>query len=329
MGGSLVNKIVQGDAFETLKTLPDNQVDCVITSPPYWAVRDYRVDGQIGLEPTISEYISRLTTVFSEVKRVLKKEGSCWVVMGDTYGRGNRGPNTTETIRGRLLVPKSPVMTEKTLCLIPDRFAISMVDSGWILRNRIIWYKPNCMPSSAKDRFTIDFEHVFFFTKSPRYYFETQYEPLSRKYDEFFDNKAWSEGRAKYQNHRSSRWMKTGLWPAFGGKKGSDGVNHTYSCEQRAVNGHGRIKRAVWKIPTSSYSEAHFATFPERLIETPIKATCPINGVVLDPFMGAGTTGLVALKNARKFLGIELNPSYIEMANKRLEHFLKQSTLTF
>ena len=308
----MFNRIIQGDSLEQLKTLPDNLVDCCITSPPYWALRDYKVEGQLGLEPTFDEYLTKLVDVFDQIKRVLKKTGSCWVVMGDTYaGTCSKGTNGTfrdpKYRNGRNSQDSTVVnnrvegIQDKSLCLIPDRFAIAMLDHGWILRNKIIWHKPNCMPSSAKDRFTVDFETVFFFVKSPKYYFETQYESFIKR--------------------------DLVIWPKFGGNKGSDGMNRIYSCERRLINSKGRIKRAVWKISTKPYSEAHFAVFPEQLIETPIKAGCPPDGLVLDPFMGAGTTALVALKNVRKFLGIELNPDYIELANKRIEPFLKQSTL--
>ena len=189
------NAILHGPALEQLKTLESDSVDCCVTSPPYWALRDYKILGQLGLEPTFQEYITKLIEIFNQVKRVLKKEGSCWVNMGDTYSQGdtisNRYGLSGSTLDApikhkadhfsRKVVQSIP---QKSLCLIPERFAIAMVDEGWILRNKIIWYKPNCMPSSAKDRFTVDWEYLFFFTKSQRYYFETQYEvydkPLNR-----------------------------------------------------------------------------------------------------------------------------------------------------
>lgn len=266
--------LICGDAYESLKHLESESVDCCVTSPPYYQLRDYKTEGQLGLEPTMSDYISRLTAIFSEVKRVLKKEGSCWVVMGDGYD------------------------DKKSLCLIPERLTLSMVDDGWILRNRIIWHKPNCMPSSATDRFTIDFENLFFFTKSQKYYFETQYEPLESKF------------RLKGDYN-------------FGGKRAVEYGNPTYSGKRwmHENSQYGRIKRAVWKIPTQPYSEAHFATFPEKLVEIPIRASSPSDGLVLDPFAGSGTVGLVAARNGRRFVGIELNPDYVSLAENRLKQW--------
>jgi site-specific DNA-methyltransferase (adenine-specific) len=273
--------------------------------------------GELGLEPTFELYIKHLIQIFNEVKRVLKKTGSCWVVMGDTYstkptGIFNGGSITKNNPNGFYRKTKASGfmmysnqdttktgIPEKSLCMIPSRFAIAMIDNSWILRNDLIWHKPNCMPSSAKDRFTIDYDHVFFFTKSQRYYFETQYEPHSRDWTN--DIPHWKNGTAKY---------------------------HFKKCHfPNDPNPKGRIKRSVWKIPTAPYAEAHFAVYPEKLIETPIKASCPVNGVVLDPFAGSGTTGLVALKNARNFIGIELNADYIELAQKRLKPYLNQRLL--
>src|SRR3990167_10820798 len=196
-----VNMIIQGDSLEILKTLPDESIDCAITSPPYWALRDYGVKGQLGLEPTFQEYITKLCDIFDEVKRVLKKEGTCWVNIGDTYmgnssysAKGRQGfgndkigminkkqwtdPKHKNTV-GRLRVrehTESGQIIEKSLCQIPSRFAIEMTNRGWILRNEIIWHKPNCMPSSADDRFTVDFEKIFFFVKNKKYCFKQQLE---------------------------------------------------------------------------------------------------------------------------------------------------------
>ena len=357
-----MNNILHGPALEKLKELDSESVDFCITSPPYWALRDYKTEGQLGLEPTFQEYITKLIEIFNQVKRVLKKSGSSWVNIGDTYN------------------------PEKSLCLIPQRFAIAMVDAGWICRNTIIWYKPNCMPSSARDRFTVDFEYLFFFTKSQRYYFDTQYEPLivpNRKTGDHI-------GGNKYIDF-------------VGADKYTDLRNNGYR-----LNPLGRIKRCVWKIPTQPFSEAHFAVFPPALVETPLKACCPEfvcrkcgkpreriiestvppqpqrpnnngkwdsyedniaskriatgnhakrdylrslgiendttpktfkgytecgcnagfdGGIVLDPFIGSGTVGLVAIQNARNFIGIELSQSYIDMAMKRLEPYLLQTRL--
>ena len=276
-----LNNILHGPALEQLKTLDSESVDCCITSPPYFGLRDYKVDGQLGLEKNPQEYIQNLMQIFDKVKRILKSSGAAWINMGDSYN-GN-----------------------KSLSLIPERFAIAMVDQGWILRNKIIWYKPNCMPSSAKDRFTVDWEYLFFFTKSQKYYFETQYEP--------------------YDLTNPSGWRKQDA--IFGGSKAEGYENATYSGNAWSPNPLGRIKRCVWKIPTKPFSEAHFAAFPPGIVYIPLMATCPVNGVVLDPFIGSGTTALVAVNNARNFIGIELNQSYIDMAMERLRPYLLQTRL--
>jgi site-specific DNA-methyltransferase (cytosine-N4-specific) len=267
------NVIFQGDALAGLKTLPDGCVDMCMTSPPYWALRDYGVEGQLGLEPTFEEYIKKLCDIFDQVNRVLKPQGTCWVNLGDCYGghfgepngpklpkSGNNGYAMAARVKERL--------PAKCLVQIPARFSIEMGKRGWILRNELIWHKGNCIPSSAKDRFTVEFEKLFFFTKSKRYHFKTQSEP--------------------------------------------------------AVTGNpaGRNARCVWKINPSQFGEAHYATYPEALCEIPIDAGCPPEGVVLDPFFGAGTTGLVALKQAKDFVGIELNPEYVKMAVQRLDPFM-------
>lgn len=308
------NKIIQGDALEELKKLSDESIDCAITSPPYWALRDYGVKGQLGLEPTFQEYITKLCDMFDEVKRVLKKEGTCWVNIGDTYGGSGKGVNRNgmdgstigTTHRTKELnkltkeswvfkeAPKTTGDVDKSLCQIPSRFAIEMTNRGWILRNEIIWHKPNCMPSSADDRFTVDFEKVFFFVKSKKYYFEQQLEKSS-----------WFE-----KDHRAIDG------PTYGNKalQGEYAINKGGAFRDDGM----KNKRTVWRINTKGYSEAHFATFPEDLIVPMVKAGCPKGGIVLDIFMGAGTTGLGAKKLGRNYLGIELNPEYIKIAEQRL-----------
>jgi site-specific DNA-methyltransferase (adenine-specific) len=277
-----MRELIQGDALSELKKLPDESVNCCVTSPPYWALRDYGVKGQLGLEPTFQEYITKLCDIFDEVKRVLRKDGTCWVNIGDTYNAnfrwGKKETASKEQLgnRGTVDFMGKQGTISKCLLQIPSRFAIEMTNRGWILRNEIIWYKPNCMPSSVKDRFTVDFEKIFFFVKNKKYWFETQYE------------------KAK-----------------------------TYEKDDIKQNPQGRNKRCVWRITTKPYKEAHFATFPEDLVETPIKAGCPVSGTVLDPFCGSGTTGVVAKKLNREFIGIELNPEYIKLAKKRIKNTQK------
>lgn len=310
-------QIIHGNALDELSKLPDESVDCCITSPPYWALRDYKVVGQLGLEPTIDEYITKLVEIFDQVQRVLKKTGSCWVVIGDTYAAGTRSnrngmSETTlgggkkklrEIINNPRICSSEQNISDKSLCMIPERFSIKMIDHGWILRNKIVWYKPNCMPSSAKDRFTVDWEYVYFFTKSQRYFFETQYEPIQET----------SIERDKSPRHT----IQCIVSPT--GTRGKQILP--------PLNALGRIKRCVWKISTKPFSGAHFAVFPPDLVLPMIKAGCPLNGVILDPFFGAGTVGLVALQNNRDFVGIELNPEYIEIAKTRLNPLLNQQKL--
>jgi DNA modification methylase len=296
--------IIQGDCLTELKKLPDESVNCCITSPPYWALRDYGVAGQLGLEPTFQEYITKLCDIFDEVKRVLRKDGTCWVNIGDTYGGSGAGTwqNKPDDAKSKevytLPYGKSSCSKmrgtpqDKCLLQIPSRFAIEMTNRGWILRNEIIWYKPNCMPSSVKDRFTVDFEKIFFFVKNKKYAFETQYEEMS------------SNGEGGFTNKATCKYAKAGLASMVNAK----------------VNPQGRNKRCVWRITTKPYKEAHFAVFPEDLVETPIKAGCPESGTVLDPFCGSGTTGVVAKKLNREFIGIELNPEYIKLAEKRINN---------
>jgi DNA modification methylase len=315
--------IIQGDALSNLSELKSESVDCCITSPPYWALRDYKVEGQLGLEPTFQEYVSKLVTIFDQVKRVLKKTGTCWVVMGDTYvGTGDKKGRSGGVALDKKCVCSRTLETynnktvkgipSKSLCMIPSRFAIAMIDQGWILRNDLIWQKGNCMPSSAKDRFTIDYEHVFFFVKGQKYWFETQYESNIKDPEDIVRRAL----KTSQYNRKASY---------FGGHYHN---NKQTEEEVRKQVSLGRIKRAVWKINTQPYKEAHFAVFPEKLIEPMIRAGCPVDGTVLDCFMGSATTGLVALKNARNFIGIELSADYIKLAQKRLEPYLLQAKLT-
>lgn len=338
------NIILQGDALTQLKTLPSESIDCIMTSPPYWALRDYGVEGQLGLEKTFDEYIKKLCDIFDEIKRVLKKSGSCWINIGDTYSTksgtgfvddnlthnkhldGNEGlygkvknTNIQDVTKGtginkanELRGSKNLNYPDKSLCMIPFRFAIEMVNRGWILRNNIIWHKPNCMPSSVKDRFTVDFEYFFFFVKSKRYYFETQQEKSVDKesYTGRKRRKVGTMAKSDLKNYQQAGKIQENGWLKGEGK--------TYP---------NRNKRSVWRITTKPFKESHFATFPEELIEIPIKAGCPSGGIVLDPFLGSGTTGLVALKQNKKFIGIELNPEYIKIAEKRLKPYLEQEKI--
>jgi DNA modification methylase len=307
-----INQIICGETLRTLRQIPSDSIDCVVTSPPYWALRDYGVEGQLGLETSFQEYIAKLCRVFDEVKRVLKKEGTCWVNLGDTYSTQS---SRVRRARLRLRPTHSKELDEnydapqlqsrlpaKCLVEIPSRFAIEMINRGWILRNEIIWWKPNCTPSSARDRFTVDFEKIFFFVKSRKYYFKQQFEELRGK--ERLTHRLFNPDTKKKR--------------VYG--EGSASAINPKTAEQSRLRmiKRGRNKRCVWRVITRAFRGNHFAVYPPQLIETPIRAGCPPGGIVLDPFMGSGTTALTARKLNRKFIGIELNPYYVRMARRRL-----------
>lgn len=308
-------KIYHGNCLDILEKMPSDSIDCIVTSPPYYALRDYGNPYQIGLEPTHFDYLVHLIAVFDEVKRVLKKEGTCWVNMGDTYGGSGKGYGDLRLDpkfgkgRSRTIAPKNtrnkmaggvPRHTEgKSLLQIPSRFAIMMTERGWILRNEIIWQKPNAMPQSVKDRFTVDFEKLFFFTKSKKYHFEQQYEPLAQS--------TIQDPRTQKENYTRKR--KERAYP---------GARQQGSGMLKPSHKNGRNMRSVWNISTKPFKDAHFAVFPEALCRTPILSGCPKGGTVLDPFMGSGTTLHVAQQEGRRGIGIELNEEYIKIARKRI-----------
>lgn len=452
-----IDTIYQGHAIDIMRQMPDKWLNYCITSPPYWGLRDYKIEpliwdgdpecehdwevithqakgghakldnmpnvganrseiengisvrfgyesqfclkcnawrGSLGLEPTMDMFINHLCSIFDVVKQNLRDDGTLWVNLGDTYASNgsqdtrfwhgdnpgkhkfNGDGELSKGYSGRCRTNEVP---SKSLCMIPFRFAIEMVNRGWILRNDIIWHKPNCMPSSAKDRFTVDFEHVFFFTKSKRYYFEQQFEQYKTAAPENISYRKNGKSDSRKINNGGTFTMATnGFWQP---------------------EGSGRNKRAVWSINTRSFSEAHFATFPETLIEPMIKAGCPEfvcvkcgkprekildrvdkrhwierndykegkysfeylktkqrnevgrndaaaafkipeyyflgytdcgcnagfdGGIVYDPFMGAGTVAVVARRLNRHYVGSELNPKYIDMANRRIANEIPQ-----
>lgn len=297
------NEIYCGNGLELLKKLQNNIIDCVVTSPPYWALRDYKVKGQLGLEPNFDDYISKLCDIFDEVKRVLKDEGTCWVNIGDTYYTKSGGSFLNDALTPKTRIKKIGInranairgqglLEDKNLTLVPFRFALEMQKRGWIIRNVIIWHKPNCMPTSVKDRFTVDFEYLFFFVKNKKYYFEQQREPHKLE--------SLSRIKSKWEGHR---------------EPGSSfqGMNIRKMCHPD-----GRNKRCVWNISTSSFRGAHFAVYPPELIEVPIKAGCPKNGIVLDPFIGSGTTAIVCKRLERNYLGFDINKKYCKIARGRI-----------
>lgn len=344
------NKIYHGNALDVLKTFPEEIIDCVMTSPPYWALRDYRCDGQLGLEPTIKEYILKLCDLFDEIKRVLKKEGTCWVNLGDTYYSVSGGQflndnlsNGQKNIESGVSVgnqlKKGKELTEKNLCLIPERFMIEMQNRGWIIRNKIIWYKRNSMPTSVKDRFGNKWEHILLFVKNKRYYFnlDSVRKPLEGNYDPF-NLRVRDVSKGKIASHQ----YKATEEEIIKYKTKYKGVNAVSLNDRKAYerkilgvphdlancNPLGGNPGDHWDITTKSHPFAHFAVYPEQLCEIPLKAGCPIGGIVLDPFFGSGTTGVVALKQNKQFIGIELNQEYIKIAESRLKPYLTQTKLS-
>ena len=280
--GKTNDVIHHGDVLEVLCALPSELADTIVTSPPYFQQRNYEDSTtQVGQEGGPDEYLSRLVDIFREARRVLKSSGSFWLVLGDKY------------IDGRLLG-------------MPWRAALALQDDGWLLRSDIIWHKPNAMPSSVKNRPTIDHEYLFFFTKSKQYYYDA--DAIREPHVTFSENSRMRGGR----NH----FHKRGSTPEQG-KNGGDSNLHDARWDQ-AFHPKGRNKRTVWSIPLSKFREAHFAVFPESLVETCIKAGSPAGGLVLDPFVGSGTSAVVAQRWQRHYLGIDCVEEYCEMARRRI-----------
>ena len=305
------DRILCGDALEMLRTLPDNSVHCCVTSPPYYALRDYGVDGQIGREDTPAQYVARLTDVFSEVRRVLRPSGTLWLNIADTYaGKGNQGdsvdPKYPNGRTGQTVAINRRVegCKAKDMIGIPWMLAFALRDSGWYLRSDIIWMKANPMPESCKDRPSRCYEHVFLLTKSRSYY---------------YDAAAIAEPVAESTPMRMRRKFGKNKYSA-----GIPGQAHQHLNDYRP-NGYAeedipllRNKRDVWQINSVPYKGAHFAAYPPRLVETYLLAGCPQDGIVLDPFLGSGTTAAVAKQMGRHYIGIELNPDYCELAKQRI-----------
>ena len=277
-----LNSILLGDARDVLRTLPDGAVQCIVTSPPYYRQRDYAADGQIGHEDTPEAYVHNLRTVFAECRRVLAEDGTLWLNLGDKY------------LDGELLG-------------MPWRVALALKADGWLLRSDIIWHKPNAMPSSVKNRPTTDHEYIFLFAKNKHYYYNA--DAIREPHKTFTPESRMRGGR----RHFGQRYGTPER-----GKNGGNPNLHDGRWDQ-AFHPKGRNRRTVWEIPLSKCREAHFAVFPEKLVELCILAGTPEGGVVLDPFLGSGTTAVVAQRLGRRFVGIEINPTYVEMAQKRLE----------
>lgn len=278
---SWVNTIITGDALSVLREMPSRSVHCIVTSPPYYMQRDYSATDQIGNEPSVEAYIESLRDVFSECSRVLRDNGTFWLNLGDKYDDGD-------------------------LLGMPWRVVFALKQGGWLLRSDIIWHKPNAMPSSVKNRPTTDHEYVFFFVKSSEYYYDI--DAIREPHVTFTEKSRIKGGR----NH----FGKRNGTPEQGKNEGNSNL-HDGRWDQ-AFHPKGRNRRTVWEIPLSKFRDAHFAVFPETLVEICILAGCPEKGIVLDPFVGSGTTAAVAQRLGRQYVGIDINSEYCEMARKRL-----------
>ena len=333
--------LLLGDCIEQMRTLPDQSVNCCVTSPPYFGLRDYGHDSQIGLEDTPEAYVQRLVEVFREVRRVLRDDGTLWLNLGDSYAgagpsgasyqskstiarqvkqtEGNFRISKTLAQRGLTYAEKKPVpppgLKSKDLIGIPWRVAFALQADGWYLRQDIIWHKPNPMPESVTDRCTKAHEYIFLLSKSERY---------------FYDNEAVKEPLAEASIGRAGRKQRLMDRTGAGtlGKQIVDGVDATHAYAGLALGRNGktgydidsglRNRRSVWTVATKPYKEAHFAVYPPALITPCILAGCPPGGTVLDPFAGSGTTAMVAIQLGRQAISCELNPEYADLIHKRI-----------
>ena len=333
-GDTNMTEIYFNDALKGLQKLKDESVNCCVTSPPYYALRDYGVTGQIGLEPTPEEYIEKLVRIFHEVKRVLRDDGTLWVNIADSYAGSGKGRNRDGKFieqakniqshgqkNGRLsITPAQLEIKRKDLIGIPWMLAFALRADGWYLRQDIIWQKPNAMPESVKDRCTKSHEYIFLLSKQPTYY---------------FNHEAIKEACVGFDKS-SPRGSKGAMTPNSGRRKGNNksfrggGIyTNNRSFQNSAEKGKQTVgnvpndtglrnRRSVWTVATQGCSEAHYATFPKKLIEPCVLAGCPKGGTVLDPFLGSGTTALVAKEHERNCIGIELNVDYKPIIEKRL-----------
>lgn len=323
---ALRGQVVEGEALAVLKRMPSRSVNCIVTSPPYYGLRNYGADGQIGLEDSPAAYVQRLVEIFREAYRVLRDDGTLWLNLGDSYARGTVGRkdaasgkvSTGSAREGRATGLHSNNAQlkglggfrasgqAKNLLGIPWRVAFGLQDDGWILRTEIIWSKPACMPESVKDRPTRSHEYIFMFAKARHYYFDMESfrEPAVKgdagKVRGSIGSPSQHSARRKQDEAGLSRYT---------------GFNERWEAKPQADK---RNRRTVWEVPTVPTKHEHFAAFPPALIAPIIQAACPAGGVVLDPFMGSGTTGMVARTYGADFVGIEINPAYAELARQRI-----------
>jgi len=337
-------RILVGDCRELLRTLPDASVHCCVTSPPYFGLRDYGVHGQIGLEETPDAFVAELVAVFSEVRRVLRDEGTLWLNLGDSYAgswgaqsrdhAGKHSPNVSALSANQVkaaarrqsrtgAIPEGSGLKPKDLIGIPWRVAFALQADGWYLRQDIIWSKPNPMPESVQDRCTKAHEYIFMLSKSVRYFYDIEAikEPMSlSSVGRLSQDVESQQGSDRVPGKTNGPMKAVGkIDKQRGHGRRHAGFNDRWDAMEKAEQCAGmRNKRSVWSVATQPFKEAHFATFPPGLVEPCIKAGCPEGGTVLDPFGGAGTTGLVADRLQRNAILTELNPEYAEIARRRL-----------
>ncbi|RWX22162.1 site-specific DNA-methyltransferase [Rhizobium leguminosarum] len=339
----MATRLMIGDVREQLALLDADSVDCVVTSPPYWGLRDYGVEGQIGLEPTIAEHLAVMVDVFELVKRVLRPTGTLWVNYGDCYATTPNGRSAAatkaaggddRTFRDKPFSTIQGVLKPKDLCMVPNRLAIALQEAGWWVRSEIIWGKTNPMPDSVKDRPGTAHEKIFLLTKSARYWYDaeavrfnlrpktlTTYGTVRSDIEDDGTGKVKKANMAKSMPVRQPRTKIRAsdvASPRHTGHINHTGIEQTPRGEGRNLRNYEPAPLEVWPIATKPFSEAHFATFPPELAERCILAGCPAGGVVLDPFGGAGTTALVAERHGRDAVLIELNPEYADITRRRL-----------
>lgn len=313
--------ILIGDVRQTLSSIPDRTIQCVVTSPPYWGLRDYGSDGQIGLEKTPEQYVAEMLAVFREVRRILTDDGVLWLNLGDSYASFRDGKATPDTTRGEnkgTLVPKGSAanrmaesfantnIKHKDLVGIPWRVAFALQADGWYLRQDIIWAKPNPMPESVTDRCTKAHEYLFLLTKSAKYYFD--HKAIKEPSVSFNPKPSLRQGSKNIIGNMSER----------GVTRTTEGLNLKSQSEKTKEH---RNRRSVWTIPTKPFKGAHFAVMPEALVEPCILAGSKPGDTILDPFLGSGTVAAVATKHARKWIGCELNPEYAKIAEQRIAQY--------
>jgi len=304
----MINQIHNEPCLETLRKMPNDFLDCVITSPPYWQLRDYGYNGQWGLEPTFQQYLEHLWEMMDEIYRVLKPNGTCWINLGDTYNNSGWAGDRKDKYNDQPIVATGTKagrggqkgFPDKCLILIPHRFAIGCIDRGWIMRNDIIWAKRNGMPEPVNDRFTKKHEYIFLMTKSKKYYFDL---------DAIRDKHIWENDK---RNDGKRHEYKEDAKSHNDDKVGAKGVS---------FNPLGKNPGTVsdfWDIKTKPSSVKHYASYNVELITKPILAGCPEGGLIYDPFMGSGTTAIHSIMNNRNFIGSEMSTEYLEIANKRI-----------